>query len=200
MLIRNSIRFGLLAIPLLFAGTVAFAGDVLGQATLTGKTPARDAVIFLESADKKTIPAVKAVVDQRDKTFSPHVSVVPVGSSIQFPNNDTIFHNVFAYFDAKRFDLGMYPRGKSKTQRFDKPGLVAVLCNVHSEMSAYIYVVDTPYYAMTDRSGKFRIAGVAPGTYTLKAWHETGAVATRTITVSADGGSGAPLSLTLGRR
>jgi plastocyanin len=147
--------------------------------------------------EKKAAPMAKAVVDQRDKMFQPHVSVVTRGTTVQFPNNDTVFHNVFAYFNAKKFDLGMYPRGATKRVTFDKPGLVALLCNVHSEMSAYIVVVDTPYYAITDKQGHFRIQNVAPGSYTLHAWHESGATLTQTVTVKAEDSA---LKLTLARK
>ena len=95
--------------------------------------------------------------------FLPHVSVVTAGTLVHFPNDDTVFHNVFAYFQAKKFDLGMYPRGATKSVTFDKPGLVVLLCNVHSDMSAYIMVVDTPYYAVTDKRGQYRHRGRATG-------------------------------------
>ncbi|HZP83211.1 MAG TPA: carboxypeptidase regulatory-like domain-containing protein [Chthonomonadaceae bacterium] len=169
---------------------------VSGQVALAGKGAAREAVVTLEG-EKKAAPMAKAVVDQRDKTFLPHVSVVTRGTTVQFPNNDTVFHNVFAYFNAKKFDLGMYPRGATKRVTFDKPGLVALLCNVHSEMSAYIVVVDTPYYAITDRQGHFRIGNVAPGTYTLRVWHESGAALTQSFTVKAEDTA---LNLTLARK
>ena len=132
------------------------------------------------------------MVDQRDKMFTPHVSVVTRGTTVRFPNDDSVFHNVFAYFQAKKFDLGMYPRGTTKKVTFDKTGLVIILCNVHSYMSAYIMVVDTPYYAVSDGSGHFRLPNVPPGTYTLHGWHESGATLTQTVRV----GSG-PQALTL---
>lgn len=178
------------------AGAPARASDVFGQAVLAGRGPAGAAVIYLEG-DKKAAPMARAVVDQRDKTFFPHISVITAGTTVQFPNNDTVFHNVFAYFQAKKFDLGMYPRGKTRSVTFDRPGLVAVLCNVHSEMSAYIMVVDTPYYAITDRQGRFAIRDVAPGAYTLRAWHESGAKFAQTITVRS---SDVPVTVALSRR
>ncbi len=159
-----------------------FAADLDGGAVLPNKRPACNAVVFLEGS-KKSDPMGKAVLDQRDKAFSPHVSVVTVGTTVEFPNNDTVFHNVFAYFDAKKFDLGMYPRGASKKVTFEKSGPVTILCNVHSEMSAYIMVVDTPYRAITDKLGKFHISNIPPGTYTLKTWHESGAVSKQSIEI-----------------
>ena len=96
-----------------------------------------------------------------------------------------MFHNVFAYFQAKKFDLGLYARGRSKQVTFDKTGLVIVLCNIHSYMSAYILVVDTPYYAVSDSRGRFRLPDVPPGTYTLHGWQESGAELTETVTIGS---------------
>lgn len=165
--------------------------EVTGQAALPGKKGTGNIVVWLEG-EKKSKPLTKAVVDQRDKLFSPHVSVVTVGTTVQFPNNDSVFHNVFAYYRAKKFDLGMYPRGTSKPEKFDKPGIVAIHCNVHSEMSAYILVVDTPFYAVTDKNGKYTIKDIAPGTYQLHVWHESGAEGVQSLTVH---GGANPLSL-----
>jgi plastocyanin len=182
-------RSCLVVVALSFAHPLmASASDVTGTVSLGGRSAARhvEAVVYL-ACDRKPAPLAHAIVDQREKTFIPHVSVVTVGTTVQFPNNDSVFHNVFAYFDAKKFDLGMYPRGVTRTQKFDKPGLVAVLCNVHSDMSAYIMVVDTPYYAVTDGKGRFHIRDVPSGVYTLHAWHESGAISTQTVAVKADG-------------
>ncbi len=169
--------------------SVATQGSELsGAALLHDKKPAKEAAIYLESknAEKRAAPLEKAVVDQRQKTFLPHVSVVTVGTTVEFPNHDNVFHNVFAYFNAKKFDLGMYPKNATRSVSFDKPGLVALLCNVHSEMSAYIMVVQTPYYAVTDKKGQFRIKDVPPGTYLLRVWHETGSTLSKTIEIKAD--------------
>ncbi len=166
---------------------------VTGLATLGGK-PARDAVLFLEGAPKSK-PLQGAKVDQTNMRFVPHVSVVTVGTTVRFPNDDTVMHNIFAHYDAKRFDLGMYARGTSKSVAFPKAGLVALLCNVHPEMSAYIYVVDTPYFGVSDSKGRFRIDNVEPGRYTVKAWHESG----RTFTQSVNLGQDTALEVKLGR-
>ncbi len=174
----------------------ASAGAVSGTVT-DGRGAARGAVIYLTGGSAPPPPMTAALVDQRDKTFTPHVSVVTRGTTVRFPNDDTVFHNVFAYFQAKKFDLGMYPRGTSKKVTFDKTGLVIILCNVHSYMSAYIMVVDTPYYAVSDGAGHFRLPSVPPGTYTLHGWHESGATLTQTVTV---GGGPQALSLALARK
>lgn len=162
------------------------AATLSGAASLAGKSPSRDIVVYLEG-DVKATPDQHASVDQRHKMFTPHVSVVSTGTTVRFPNDDTVYHNVFAYFRAKKFDLGMYPQGASKSVTFDKDGLVVLLCNIHSDMTAYIMVVDTPYRAVTDKDGHFAISGIKPGTYTLKAWSETGAVAeTKLVVADAD--------------
>ncbi len=172
------------------------AADLSGVAVLQGKGAARDAVVYLEG-NTLSVPMAGAMVDQRDQTFLPHVSVVTRGTTVNFPNDDTVFHNVFAYFQAKKFDLGMYPRGTSKKVTFEKTGLVVILCNVHSDMSAYIMVVDTPYHAVTDHTGRFQLRNVPPGTYTLHVWHESGDTDTETVVV---GSHQAPLTLTLARK
>lgn len=163
----------------------ACAAELTGCAQLTHRGCARDAVVYLEGA-RKSEPLSSAVVDQRDKMFLPHVMVVTQGTRVSFPNDDTVLHNVFAYYNAKKFDLGVYPRGASKHVTFDKPGVVALLCNVHSDMSAYIYVVDTPYFAVTDAQGRFQIRDVPPGTYLLHAWHESGNETSQSVIISAN--------------
>jgi plastocyanin len=168
------------------------ASELSGTVTLPNGQPAIQAVVYIEGG-KKSEPLTHAMVDQRHKTFLPHVSVVTVGTTVRFPNDDTVFHNVFAYYDAKKFDLGMYPKGASRSVTFDKPGVVALLCNIHSEMSAYIMVVDTPYYAVTDSKGRFMI-DLPAGHYTLHGWCETG----QTVSVPVDAADGAaPLTVTL---
>jgi plastocyanin len=158
---------------LLIVGSRAFATGVSGRVTMANGSPAKYAAVWLEGGGSGS-PAMKpAVVDQRDMMFSPHVSVITVGTRIDFPNHDTVFHNVFAEFDAKKFDLGMYARGQTRSITFDKAGLVAILCSVHSEMSAYVMIVDSPYHAVTDAKGRFTIADVPAGNYTLKVWHES---------------------------
>ena len=170
---------------LMSSAACAFAADVNGTVQMPNKKAAGSAVVSLEG-DKKATALAKYVIDQRDKAFSPHISVITAGTTVSFPNNDSVFHNVFAYFNSKKFDLGMYSRGTTKTVHFDKPGVVAVFCNVHSEMSAYIVVVDTPYYAIADKQGKFQVKNVPPGNYVMKTWHESGAVSQQNITVGAN--------------
>lgn len=109
---------------------------------------------------------------QEGETFRPHVLPIPMGSTVEFPNLDPIFHNVFSLSATRTFDLGRYPQGDSKSVRFDKPGLVPVFCHIHSDMSAIILVLDNPWFAVPDTDRRYRIANIPPGTHTLVAWHE----------------------------
>ncbi|HEY3780183.1 MAG TPA: hypothetical protein VGL56_03805 [Fimbriimonadaceae bacterium] len=159
------------------------SGAVTGTVQFDNGRVASNAVIYLEGGAKST-PLADAMVDQRERTFIPHVSVITTGTTVRFPNDDTISHNVFADYNAKKFDLGVYARGQTKRQKFDKTGVVAMMCSVHPDMSAYILVVDTPYYAVTDSKGHFKIDNVPPGTYTLRGWHENGEGENRKISIS----------------
>jgi plastocyanin len=109
---------------------------------------------------------------QKNKSFEPHVLVVPVGTSVEFPNRDPFFHNVFSLFEGKRFDLGLYEAGSTRYVVFDKPGISYIFCNIHSEMSAVVIAVSTPYYGMSDPQGRVAIPHVPPGRYTLRIWYE----------------------------
>ena len=109
---------------------------------------------------------------QKNKSFSPHVLIVPVGGLVAFPNRDPVFHNVFSLFEGKRFDLGLYEAGTTRDVRFDKPGISYIFCNIHPEMSAVVIAIDTPYYGVSDRRGEVVIPRVPPGKYMLHIWHE----------------------------
>jgi plastocyanin len=109
---------------------------------------------------------------QHNKTFQPHVLVVPVGSVVDFPNRDPFFHNVFSLFDGKRFDLGLYEAGATNSVRFDRVGVSFLFCNIHPEMSAVVVAVDTPYYGLSDRKGNLSITNVPDGKYELHVWYE----------------------------
>lgn len=166
--------------------------QIKGQVELPNGKAAAQAVVFLRGSERSR-PMKRAVVDQQDRRFLPHVSVVTVGTTVQFPNNDTVFHNVFAEFQSAKFDLGMYPRGTKKVHRFDRPGLAVLMCTIHPDMSAYVMVVDTPYYAVCDRNGRFTIPDVPAGSYQAQGWHESGAKDQTSFSIS----SGSPLRLKL---
>lgn len=109
---------------------------------------------------------------QKNKSFNPHILVATVGSVVEFPNEDPFFHNVFSLFEGKRFDLGLYESGGTRLVRFDRPGICYIFCNIHPEMSAVVVVLNTPYYAVSDRAGQISIPNVPPGRYVLHTWHE----------------------------
>jgi plastocyanin len=109
---------------------------------------------------------------QRHKGFSPRVLVVPVGSVVEFPNQDPFFHNVFSLFEGKQFDLGLYEAGSSRTLTFDRPGISYIFCNIHAEMHAVVIAVKTQYYGVSDRNGGIVIPHVPDGRYEMRVWHE----------------------------
>ena len=119
-----------------------------------------------------SLPKRKFTLVQKNKTFEPHLLVVPAGSAVDFPNKDPFFHNVFSLYDGKRFDLGLYEAGTSKSLRFDRPGISFLFCNIHSEMSAVVIALDTPYYGVSNRLGKISIADVPAGKYVVHVWRE----------------------------
>jgi plastocyanin len=149
--------------------------DALGQPAVPGAVERPRSVVYLETAplgafEEADLP--RAVMDQRNQTFRPYVLAIPVGTTVDFPNNDSTYHNVFSLSKARRFDLGRYPRGLSRAVRFDRPGVVRVFCEIHSHMSAFILVFAHPYFALTDDGGRYRIERVPPGSYRLVVWHE----------------------------
>ncbi len=146
-----------------------------------------DVVVWLEAPNvPRPLQSKKVVLDQRNLSFAPRVVVVRVGTRVDLPNNDRVFHNVFSFHDGKRFDLGLYPVGTTRTVTFDQPGLSRIFCNIHPNMAAYVMVVDTPYYALSDRNGEFEISSVAPGTYRYHAWRARGPEITGPATVQLE--------------
>ncbi len=133
------------------------------------------AVVLLRRADGPTprprAARVRSIV-QREKRYLPHVLAVPLGATVEFRNEDDIFHNVFSLSKPNDFDLGLYKGGKAREQVFASPGPVQLLCNIHSSMQAWVYVSDTPWFGQADAQGRFSIRGVPPGPYTLEVWHE----------------------------
>jgi plastocyanin len=128
-------------------------------------------------------------IAQLNKSFDPHVLVIQVGTPVQFPNKDPFLHNVFSLFDGKRFDLGFYEAGSSKTVHFDRPGVSFLFCNIHPEMSGAVIAVDTPYFGMSDRNGRVTLSNVPDGRYQLNVWYERSLPedlknAGRTVTIS----------------
>jgi len=149
-------------------------------------------VVWLESVSGAPDPAPAGAIArmvQKDKTFTPHVLPIRVGTSVDFPNFDPIFHNAFSNYNGKTFDLGLYKPGTSQRVRFTSPGIVRVFCNIHANMSAVIVVLGSPYFQATQKNGFFQISNIPPGEYTLHFFHERATQATldsltRRITVA----------------
>jgi plastocyanin len=158
---------------------------------LVGTTRARDrpepnAVVWIEAEVASGREIRKAVLDQRNLTFSPHVLAVRAGTTVEFPNRDRVFHNVFSFHDGKRFDLGMYPVGTVRNVTFGEPGLSRIFCNIHPNMAAYVMAVDSEYFAVSDSSGRFLIPAVPPGTHIYHAWHPGGTTLTGSTVSDSD--------------
>lgn len=133
-----------------------------------------NAVVYIEKIEGKSFlpPKEPVVLNQTGLKFVPHILPVIVGTAVSFPNGDVVMHNVFSPGYTKKFNLGTYPPGSSKIRKFEGPGVVLLLCNIHHEMSAFIVVVETPYLAVTDQNGNYVIKDVPPGKYKLTVWHE----------------------------
>lgn len=168
---------------------IFFSVFPLCAATLTGRVELRDSrdpgvrnradysgVVF-SLVPHQGAPAAQSIpphftILQKDKTFTPHVLAIPVGSFVDFPNADPIFHNAFSSYNGQVFDIGLYPPGSTRSVRFTRAGVVRVFCNIHSSMSAMIVVLATPYFAITRRDGGFEIPNVPAGEYDLSVLHE----------------------------
>jgi plastocyanin len=150
----------------------------------------RRSVVYLEEAPQAAFEAPapgRAVLDQKNEAFVPYVLAVTVGSTVDFPNSDRVYHNVFSLSKPKRFDLGRYPKGQSRAVRFDQPGVVRVFCEIHSHMNAFILVFAHRYFSTTDAEGRYRIEGVPAGAYTLAVWNDGQVRARREVRMAGSG-------------
>jgi plastocyanin len=177
-------------VVLSLAAAPAVAGTLRGRILLVekgGKTASdlADAVVWVEGPQVASRPS-RATITMKDKAFAPRVAVVTVGGSVEFPNQDPVFHNVFSVSGENRFDLELYKKPKSGAWVFRHPGLVRVYCNIHPQMSAYVLVRDNPFWARPSESGAFEIPDVPPGAWVLKAWHERAGEARQAVTVAGE--------------
>jgi plastocyanin len=195
---------------LLVTGVCALLSTGLSAAVVNGKVMfltkrgqkpvVNETLVWLEPvgrAPKK--PAASFTMTTRSKTFLPHVVAVPAGSTVAFPNEDPIAHNLFSLTPGNTFDLGLYRRGAGKTHKFDTPGVVNVYCNVHPNMSAVVHVMTTSYYGFTDVNGNYSF-DVPAGKYRVTAWNEQGGVAANDIEVKSDGSVAGATLLTIDGR
>ena len=209
------------AAPLRDRTTAAVTSTIRGRVTLPpgpAQAPERASVTDISMAaripvDRRSVvyldPAPRAAfdprdervarLDQRNKTFVPHVLAILAGTTVEFPNSDFTYHNVFSLSKTRSFDLGRYAVGRSKSVRFDRPGIVRVFCDIHSHMSAFILVFAHRYFAVTDEEGRYRLDGVPPGTYTVMTWNEGSPLDARKVIVP-DGGADVEHNVSLQRR
>jgi len=180
----------LLLVGWLFAAPVG-AGEIKGTVKTPGMRSPENIAVYIDAIPDKTFPppTQHALIDQRKMTFVPHVMVVLKGTTVDFLNSDTVGHNVYwpSISGNKKLaqNLGTWPQGQKKSFTFAELGAAALLCNVHPEMSGYVVVVPTPYFAVTDKEGRFVIKDVPPGKYTLKTWSEEGKPVTQVVEVPA---------------
>jgi plastocyanin len=163
------------------------SGPLNGSQTLVDR---RRVVVYLEPTEiLESFPMepMRARMDQRNEQFSPRVLAITIGSTVDFPNSDVTFHNVFSLSRARAFDLGRYRPGRTGRVRFDRPGVVAVFCDIHSHMSAFVLVFSHPFFAVSDNRGRYTIPDVPPGSYVVSVWSELGRTASRRLSVPERG-------------
>ncbi len=180
-----------IALVLVLIPALAWAGDIKGKVTAPGMNSAKNIAVYIDTIPGKTFspPAKPTVMDQKHLEFIPHVLVVLKGTTVEFLNSDATLHNVFwpDIGGNKKLarNLGTWPQGQHKSFTFNDPGVAPLLCNVHPEMSGYVVVVPTPYFAVTDGAGDYNIKDVPPGKYTLKTWSEEGKPASQPVEVTS---------------
>jgi plastocyanin len=191
---RKTPQLWLVAALALCAGSASAQGNVSGQVSIQERPgdvteDLANVVVFLEpigAAPRQVNSSVKASMALDKRQFSPRVTVVTTGSSVEFPNKDPFSHNVFSKANGG-FDTGVFGRNKSRDQKFEEPGVYPLYCNVHPRMTAFVITLATPWYTQAGTNGRFEISGVPAGTYKLTAWHDRATADTREITVPATG-------------
>jgi len=209
-----TIIFSIVILTFLYFPGQAFAGNIKGKVMVKGLRTPENILVYLSKAPpaSEDLSKAKFVMDQRNLEFVPHVLPVLVGATVDFPNNDKVDHNVFSMSRTKKFNLGSYPAGESKSVVFDKPGIVELRCDVHAEMAAYILVLKNPYFAVTDKQGRFEIPSashleqtgltgvkdLAAEKYFVKTWHEKLKTQKKAVVVPENGDVTIQLDLTRG--
>jgi plastocyanin len=177
-------------VAVLALSLAASAGSISGKVSgVSGES-----VVYVDTIQGKTFPAPSEhpVIDQKGLLFQPHLTVVTVGTTVDFLNSDKVAHNVFwpsVMQGTKKLpgkNLGTWPQGEKRSFKFDQPGVAALLCNVHPEMSGYVIVSPTPYHALTDKSGTYKIENVPDGQYNVVAWHEGAKSSSKAVAVAGD--------------
>lgn len=187
---RFAVLVGMLLAALLLA-SLSWAGDVKGKVTAQGMRSPENIAVYVDAIPGKKFdpPAQHVLIDQKKMTFIPHMTVVQQGTTADFLNSDPVGHNVYwpSISGNKKLthNLGTWPKGEKKSFQFNDLGTAPLLCNVHPEMSGYVFVAPTPYFAVTDKEGNFEIKDVPPGHYMLKTWSEEGKPTTQEVDVRA---------------
>ena len=212
-------RFSYIVFSLVFVLTIylpgqALAGKITGIVKVKGLRSPVDILVYVVKAPAvhEDLSKIKFTMDQQNLTFIPHILPIPVGATVDFPNNDKVNHNIFSLSRTKKFNLGSYKPGESKSVRFDKPGIVELRCDVHAEMAAYIMVLKNSYFSVTDDQGRFEIPSskyleqnnikklkdLPPGQYVLKIWHEKLKTQKQIVTVPENGDVSIEITATRG--
>ena len=152
--------------------TAAYPTRTVPTPKLAPESERRHVVVYLRDARPQDVMPTRVAIRQVNESFTPRVVAVTIGSEVEFPNDDPIYHNVFSLSRAKNFNLGRYPRGDTRRVRFDRPGVVKVFCEIHSHMSATVMVFDHPWFAVPDEEGRFELPAVPAGEREITAWHE----------------------------
>jgi plastocyanin len=169
---RQQIFNTLILVFCLVNAQMSAASELMVEVTDMQGNLLKDAVVFLEgNASNSTKSDIKTEIEQKDKQFNPLVTVVQTGTSVNFPNHDKVRHHVYSFSPAKKFELKLYSGVPASPVLFDKPGTVVLGCNIHDSMLAFMYVVDTAYFAKTDSNGIAKLSNVPEGKYQLKIWH-----------------------------
>ena len=152
--------------------TTTYPSRSVSTPVLAPVSELRHVVVYLKDAPARQIAPTRVEIRQRDETFIPRVVAVPVGSVVDFPNDDPLYHNVFSLSRTKEFDLGRYPKGQTQEVRFERPGVVKVFCDLHSHMTATVMVFNHPWFAVPDAAGRYDLPDVPSGDREITAWHE----------------------------
>jgi plastocyanin len=176
--------------------STAYPTRAIGRRETISVPEIRNVVVYVKDVVYRgALPASRVALHQRNESFAPHVLAIAKGTTVDFPNDDGFFHNVFSLSGAARFNLGRYPSGQSRDVTFTRPGIVKVFCEIHSHMSATILVLDHPYFALPDTDGTFALPQLPAGDYTVVGWHER--VGERTARVQVQAGQTTRVDLKL---
>jgi plastocyanin len=178
-------KFGfVMGVILFLCVSHALGGDIKGNA---GGKPGAAVVVWVEGVKRFQIPHNRPSISQIGTRFSPAILVIVAGQTVEMPNDDNVAHNIFSYSPAKQFNLGIYPKGESRTVTFTKPGVVDLFCSIHRRMNAKLIIVPNPFFNQADGGGSYRITSVPAGKYVVKMWSEGMGEQSKTVNVPAKG-------------